>query len=119
MYGLGQGFRDIIQSAHYIFTVVSVLIWIGNLQQFCARLGKVVKYKITLLFTLLFCDINYYLRKGLLPRLACRQPTYRPSTMNAIILVSVLFVGNLSVFGSSRMLAALADQARPVSVLRS
>ncbi|KAI2625138.1 putative amino acid permease [Xylaria nigripes] len=33
-----------------------------------------------------------------------------PSIMNAVILISVLSVGNSAVFGSSRTLAALADQ---------
>ncbi|KAL2163225.1 hypothetical protein VTH06DRAFT_5281 [Thermothelomyces fergusii] len=38
--------------------------------------------------------------------------TILPSVMNGVILVSVLSVGNSSVFGSSRTLAALADQGQ-------
>ncbi|KAH7016051.1 LOW QUALITY PROTEIN: amino acid permease-domain-containing protein [Microdochium trichocladiopsis] len=43
--------------------------------------------------------------------------TVLPSIMNGVILVSVISVGNSSVFGSSRTLAALAEQgqAAPVS----
>jgi amino acid transporter len=40
-----------------------------------------------------------------------------PSAMNAVILVSVLSVGNSSVFGSSRTLAALADQGQAPKIL--
>ncbi|KAL3417263.1 General amino-acid permease GAP1 [Phlyctema vagabunda] len=35
-----------------------------------------------------------------------------PSVMNAVILISVLSVGNSAIFGSSRTLAALADQGQ-------
>lgn len=35
-----------------------------------------------------------------------------PSVMNVVILISVLSVGNSSIFGSSRTLAALADQGQ-------
>jgi len=38
--------------------------------------------------------------------------TILPSVMNVVILISVLSVGNSSVFGSSRTLAALADQGQ-------
>ncbi|KAK4131302.1 amino acid permease [Trichocladium antarcticum] len=38
--------------------------------------------------------------------------TILPSIMNGVILVSVISVGNSSVFGSSRTLAALADQGQ-------
>lgn len=37
--------------------------------------------------------------------------TILPSVMNAVILLAVLSVGNSSVFGSSRVLAALAEQS--------
>ncbi|KAG5763062.1 hypothetical protein H9Q72_008855 [Fusarium xylarioides] len=37
--------------------------------------------------------------------------TVLPSVMNAVILIAVISVGNSSVFGSSRTLAALADQS--------
>jgi yeast amino acid transporter len=40
-----------------------------------------------------------------------------PSVMNVVILVAVLSVGNSSVFGSSRTLAALADQGQAPKVL--
>lgn len=40
-----------------------------------------------------------------------------PSVMNAIILVAVVSVGNSSVFGSSRTLAALADQGQAPRIL--
>lgn len=40
-----------------------------------------------------------------------------PSAMNAVILVSVLSVGNSSVFGSTRTLAALADQGQAPKIL--
>jgi yeast amino acid transporter len=40
-----------------------------------------------------------------------------PSIMNAVILIAVLSVGNSAVFGSSRTLAALADQNQAPSVL--
>ena len=40
-----------------------------------------------------------------------------PSVMNAVILISVLSVGNSSVFGSSRTLAALADQGQAPRIL--
>ncbi|KAI1819202.1 amino acid permease [Xylaria intraflava] len=40
-----------------------------------------------------------------------------PSVMNAVILISVLSVGNSSVFGSSRTLAALADQNQAPTIL--
>ncbi|KAL2885344.1 general amino-acid permease GAP1 [Ceratocystis lukuohia] len=40
-----------------------------------------------------------------------------PSVMNAVILVSVLSVGNSAVFGSSRTLAALADQNQAPKIL--
>ncbi|KAI1435018.1 putative amino acid permease [Xylaria sp. CBS 124048] len=40
-----------------------------------------------------------------------------PSIMNAVILISVLSVGNSSVFGSSRTLAALADQSQAPRIL--
>lgn len=40
-----------------------------------------------------------------------------PSVMNVVILVAVLSVGNSSVFGSSRTLAALADQGQAPRVL--
>ena len=41
-----------------------------------------------------------------------------PSIMNAVILVAVLSVGNASVFGSSRTLAALAEQGQAPQFLR-
>ncbi|KJR89146.1 general amino-acid permease GAP1 [Sporothrix schenckii 1099-18] len=40
-----------------------------------------------------------------------------PSVMNSIILVAVVSVGNSSVFGSSRTLAALADQGQAPRIL--
>ncbi|KAK7924620.1 amino acid permease [Apiospora marii] len=40
-----------------------------------------------------------------------------PSVMNVVILIAVLSVGNSSVFGSSRTLAALADQKQAPKVL--
>lgn len=40
-----------------------------------------------------------------------------PSVMNAVILISVLSVGNSAVFGSSRTLAALADQGQAPKIL--
>ncbi|PQE12732.1 amino acid permease protein [Rutstroemia sp. NJR-2017a BBW] len=40
-----------------------------------------------------------------------------PSVMNAVILVAVLSVGNSAVFGSSRTLAALADQGQAPKIL--
>ncbi|TGJ82718.1 hypothetical protein E0Z10_g6042 [Xylaria hypoxylon] len=40
-----------------------------------------------------------------------------PSVMNVVILISVLSVGNSSVFGSSRTLAALADQNQAPQLL--
>jgi yeast amino acid transporter len=40
-----------------------------------------------------------------------------PSVMNIVILVAVLSVGNSSVFGSSRTLAALADQGQAPRIL--
>jgi len=40
-----------------------------------------------------------------------------PSVMNVVILISVLSVGNSAVFGSSRTLAALADQGQAPKVL--
>ena len=40
-----------------------------------------------------------------------------PSVMNAVILVAVLSVGNSSIFGSSRTLAALADQGQAPKIL--
>jgi amino acid transporter len=40
-----------------------------------------------------------------------------PSIMNAVILISVLSVGNSAVFGSSRTLAALADQNQAPKIL--
>ena len=43
--------------------------------------------------------------------------TILPSVMNAVILVAVLSVGNSAVFGSSRTLAALADQNQAPAVL--
>lgn len=40
-----------------------------------------------------------------------------PSVMNVVILISVLSVGNSAVFGSSRTLAALADQGQAPKIL--
>ncbi|KUJ18572.1 amino acid permease [Mollisia scopiformis] len=40
-----------------------------------------------------------------------------PSIMNAVILISVLSVGNSSIYGSSRTLAALADQGQAPRIL--
>lgn len=40
-----------------------------------------------------------------------------PSVMNVVILIAVLSVGNSSVFGSSRTLAALADQGQAPKIL--
>lgn len=40
-----------------------------------------------------------------------------PSLMNVVILVSVLSVGNSSIYGSSRTLAALADQGQAPRIL--
>lgn len=40
-----------------------------------------------------------------------------PSVMNVVILIAVLSVGNSSVFGSSRTLAALADQRQAPRIL--
>jgi amino acid transporter len=40
-----------------------------------------------------------------------------PSVMNVIILISVLSVGNSAIFGSSRTLAALADQGQAPKIL--
>jgi amino acid transporter len=40
-----------------------------------------------------------------------------PSVMNVVILIAVLSVGNSSVFGSSRTLAALADQGQAPQIL--
>jgi amino acid transporter len=40
-----------------------------------------------------------------------------PSVMNVVILISVLSVGNSSVFGSSRTLAALAEQGQAPKIL--
>ncbi|QIX00093.1 hypothetical protein AMS68_005610 [Peltaster fructicola] len=40
-----------------------------------------------------------------------------PSVMNAVILIAVLSVGNSSVYGSSRTLAALADQGQAPKIL--
>lgn len=41
-----------------------------------------------------------------------------PSIMNAVILVAVLSVGNSSIFGSSRTLAALAEQGQAPDIFR-
>lgn len=41
-----------------------------------------------------------------------------PSVMNAVILISVLSVGNSSIYGSSRTLAALAEQGQAPGPLR-
>ncbi|KAI9744809.1 MAG: glyceraldehyde-3-phosphate dehydrogenase 1 [Claussenomyces sp. TS43310] len=43
--------------------------------------------------------------------------TVLPSMMNVVILVAVLSVGNSAVFGSSRTLAALADQGQAPKIL--
>lgn len=43
--------------------------------------------------------------------------TVLPSIMNGVILVSVISVGNSSVFGSSRTLAALAEQGQAPKIL--
>lgn len=40
-----------------------------------------------------------------------------PSVMNVVVLIAVLSVGNSSVFGSSRTLAALADQGQAPKIL--
>ncbi|GAB7357778.1 hypothetical protein MBLNU459_g0427t1 [Dothideomycetes sp. NU459] len=40
-----------------------------------------------------------------------------PSIMNAVILIAVLSVGNSSIYGSSRTLAALADQGQAPQIL--
>jgi amino acid transporter len=40
-----------------------------------------------------------------------------PSVMNAVILLAVLSVGNSSIYGSSRTLAALADQGQAPKIL--
>jgi amino acid transporter len=40
-----------------------------------------------------------------------------PSVMNAVIMVAVLSVGNSSVYGSSRVLAALANQGQAPKIL--
>lgn len=40
-----------------------------------------------------------------------------PSVMNVVILIAVLSVGNSSIFGSSRTLAALADQGQAPKIL--
>jgi amino acid transporter len=40
-----------------------------------------------------------------------------PSVMNVVILISVLSVGNSAIFGSSRTLAALADQGQAPKIL--
>lgn len=40
-----------------------------------------------------------------------------PSVMNLVILISVLSVGNSAIFGSSRTLAALADQGQAPKIL--
>lgn len=40
-----------------------------------------------------------------------------PSIMNAVILISVLSVGNSSIYGSSRTLAALADRGQAPKIL--
>ena len=41
-----------------------------------------------------------------------------PSVMNVVILIAVLSVGNSSIFGSSRTLAALAEQGQAPNLLR-
>ncbi|KAK1757118.1 putative amino-acid permease [Echria macrotheca] len=43
--------------------------------------------------------------------------TVLPSVMNGVILISVISVGNSAVFGSSRTLAALADQGQAPKIL--
>lgn len=43
--------------------------------------------------------------------------TVLPSIMNGVILISVISVGNSAVFGSSRTLAALADQGQAPRIL--
>jgi amino acid transporter len=43
--------------------------------------------------------------------------TVLPSVMNVVVLIAVLSVGNSSVFGSSRTLAALADQGQAPKIL--
>ena len=43
--------------------------------------------------------------------------TILPSIMNGVILISVISVGNSAVFGSSRTLAALADQGQAPRIL--
>jgi len=43
--------------------------------------------------------------------------TVLPSVMNGVILISVISVGNSAVFGSSRTLAALADQGQAPQIL--
>lgn len=43
--------------------------------------------------------------------------TVLPSIMNGVILISVISVGNSSVFGSSRTLAALAEQGQAPKIL--
>ncbi|TAQ90503.1 hypothetical protein B7494_g1192 [Chlorociboria aeruginascens] len=43
--------------------------------------------------------------------------TVLPSVMNCVILIAVLSVGNSSIFGSSRTLAALADQGQAPKIL--
>jgi amino acid transporter len=40
-----------------------------------------------------------------------------PSAMNVVILIAILSVGNSSIFGSSRTLAALADQGQAPKIL--
>ena len=40
-----------------------------------------------------------------------------PSVFNAVILIAVLSVGNASVYGSSRTLAALADNGQAPKIL--
>ncbi|KAJ4198917.1 histidine permease [Fusarium solani] len=42
--------------------------------------------------------------------------TVLPSVMNAVILIAVISVGNSAVFGSSRTLAALADQSHAPAI---
>lgn len=41
-----------------------------------------------------------------------------PSVMNAVIMISVLSVGNSAIYGSSRTLAALAEQEQAPSIFR-
>ncbi|KAL5353608.1 histidine permease [Pseudogymnoascus australis] len=43
--------------------------------------------------------------------------TVLPSVMNAVILIAILSVGNSAVFGSTRTLAALADQGHAPKIL--